>query len=151
MLLLRELRRGGYEVTSERVDTREEMKAALERTDWDVILSDYSMPQFSAPEALTLAKSLQLDTPFIIISGTIGEETAVEALRAGANDFMVKGKLARLIPALRRELEEAHGRRERRRAEEALLRSEERFREIAESIDEVFWIASPDFSRASLH
>src|SRR5580658_1837665 len=99
-MVLRELRRAGYEVVSERVETAEGLNAALDRAEWDVIISDYTMPHFSALNALAVLKNRQLDLPFIIISGTIGEETAVNAMKAGAQEFFVKGKLARLFPAL---------------------------------------------------
>ena len=126
-LVLRELRRGGYELVSERVETAEAMSAALERAEWDVILSDYTMPHFSALEALETLKSKQLDIPFIIISGTIGEETAVLALKAGAQDYLIKGRLARLVPALEREIREAHSRLERKLAEAENRKLEEQF------------------------
>jgi len=147
VLLLWELRRGGYEIIPERVESPEGMNAALDRAEWDVVLSDYSMPRFSALGALAVLKNRQLDIPFIIISGTIGEETAVNAMKAGAQDFLTKGQLARLIPALERELGEAQIRRDRRRTEEALRRSEERFRQIAETIDEVFWVVDPNVTK----
>ncbi|HET9906555.1 MAG TPA: response regulator, partial [Anaerolineales bacterium] len=120
LLLLRELKRSGYEVEFERVDTASAMRSALTRKTWDLILSDYSMPDFNAPKALELLKTSELDLPFIIVSGTIGEETAVAALKAGANDFLVKGKFSRLGPAIERELREAESRNDRRRAEEQL-------------------------------
>jgi signal transduction histidine kinase len=122
-LLLRELRRG-YDPVAQRVETPEAMGAALDAQPWDVVLSDYSMPRFSAPDALALVKEKGLDLPFIIISGTVGEETAVEAMRAGAHDFMIKGGLARLLPAIERELREAAVRAERRRMQEQLLISD---------------------------
>ncbi|HKY53025.1 MAG TPA: PAS domain S-box protein, partial [Anaerolineales bacterium] len=120
LLLLRELQRGGYEVEFERVETASMMQIALNQKEWDLILSDYSLPEFNAPGALELLKASGLDLPFIIVSGTIGEETAVAALKAGANDFLVKGQFSRLGPAIERELREAESRRERRRAEEQL-------------------------------
>jgi PAS domain S-box-containing protein/putative nucleotidyltransferase with HDIG domain len=119
-LLLRELRRGGYEVEFERVETTEAMQSALTQRIWDLILSDYSLPRFNAPQALEVLKASGLDVPFLMISGTIGEETAVAALKAGANDFLVKGKFARLGPVIERELREAESRRERKRAEEQI-------------------------------
>lgn len=124
ILLLRELNRGGYELNSERVETAEALNAALDREDWDIVLSDYSMPRFSAPAALALVRQRGFDLPFIIISGTVGEETAVEAMRAGANDFMPKGAMARLLPAIDRELREAAARAERKKMREQLLISE---------------------------
>ena len=120
LLLLRELRCGGYEPIWERVETPKSMSAALERQQWDIILSDYSLPKFSGPAALKLLKEKGLDIPFIVISGTIGEDVAVQAMIAGANDYLMKGKLKRLVPAVERELREAEIRRERKRAEESL-------------------------------
>ncbi|HEY2980539.1 MAG TPA: HD domain-containing phosphohydrolase [Anaerolineales bacterium] len=120
-LSLRELRRSGHEIEYDRVETSAAMQAALERQAWDLILCDFSMPQFSAPQALEQLKASGLDLPFIIVSGTIGEETAVTAMKAGAHDFLVKGSLARLNPAILRELKDADERRERKRAETALV------------------------------
>ena len=117
LLIVRELQRGGYTVEFERVQTKVDMQAALARRTWDVILSDYTMPQFSALSALQVLKESGLDLPFIVISGTIGEETAIAALKAGAHDFLLKGKLARLLPAIERELREAEIRRSHREAE----------------------------------
>jgi signal transduction histidine kinase len=111
-LLIRELRRG-YVVTFMRVETAAAMRDALETQAWDVILADYAMPAFSAPAALKLLKEVEVDVPFIIISGTIGEETAIDCMRAGAQDFIVKGKLGRLLPAIEREITDAQARRER--------------------------------------
>src|SRR5689334_8521727 len=92
-LILRELRSIGYEVEHERVETSQAMQIVLTEKPWDLILSDYTMPRFSALQALGVLKAHRLDLPFIIISGTIGEESAVAALKAGAHDFLVKGKL----------------------------------------------------------
>jgi signal transduction histidine kinase len=120
LLLTRELERCGYALTARRVETPEQMRAALEHQSWDVILAYYTLPRFSAPAALELLKASGLDLPFIVISGTIGEEVAVEAMIAGAHDYLMKGRLARLIPAIEREMRDARVRRDRRRAEEAL-------------------------------
>jgi EAL domain-containing protein (putative c-di-GMP-specific phosphodiesterase class I)/CheY-like chemotaxis protein len=103
-LVLRELRRGGFDVAFERVDTSEAMGAALAERPWDLVLCDYAMPRFSAPAALALMKAALVDLPFFIVSGTIGEEAAVEAMRNGVNDYITKGHLARLVPAVQREL-----------------------------------------------
>lgn len=116
-LLLREIQRGGYEVESERVETAEAMQNALTRQQWDLIICDFSLPRFSAPKALALLKQSGIDLPFIIVSGTIGEESAVNALKAGAHDFIIKGNFARLLPAIERELKEAKIRRERKERE----------------------------------
>jgi signal transduction histidine kinase len=131
-LMLRQLRLGGYEVESARVETSATMQAALEQKHWDLVISDYSMPEFSAPEALGVLQSLNLDLPFIIVSGTIGEETAVASMKAGANDYLIKGNLARLVPVVERELREVEVRQQRRRAEQALQDSEERYRLLME-------------------
>ncbi|PYR01649.1 MAG: hypothetical protein DMF97_07040, partial [Acidobacteria bacterium] len=112
LLLARELGSRGYEPIVERVETADGMRAALNRRSWDIVVSDYSMPSFSGPAALSVLKESRLDIPFIIVSGTIGEETAVDAMRAGAQDFMIKGKLARLLPAIERGIREAESRRE---------------------------------------
>ncbi|MDP2660011.1 MAG: ATP-binding protein [Dehalococcoidia bacterium] len=124
-LLLRELRRGGYDVIYQRVDTAPAMEAALEGQAWDLVIADYVMPSFSGLAALELIKNKGLDLPFIIVSGQIGEDVAVLAMKAGAQDYLIKGRLARLIPAIERELGEAVVRRERRRAGEDLRRSHE--------------------------
>lgn len=123
-LLLREIRRLGYQVDSQRVETPEDLGAALTFRTWDVVLCDYSLPYLNAPKALDILKTTRLDLPFIIISGTIGEESAISALKAGAHDFIIKGKYARLGPAIEREMGEAEVRKERRRAEEALREKE---------------------------
>jgi signal transduction histidine kinase len=115
---------GGYHPTVERVDTAAAMAAALERGTWDVVISDYTLPGFDAPGALATLQSRGVDLPFIIVSGTVGDDVAVAAMKAGAHDFIVKGKLARLVPALERELREAEIRREQRRMREQLLISE---------------------------
>lgn len=123
-LLVRELSRGDYDLKFERVDTPEGLNAALDRQGWDIIFSDYSLPRFSAPAALSLVRGRGFDLPFIIISGTIGEETAVDAMRTGASDFMPKGALARLLPAIDRELRDATARAERKNMREQLMISE---------------------------
>ena len=119
-LVLREIQRGGYDVEFERVETAEAMRAALARQPWDLILCDFSLPRFNAPNALELLKQSGHDLPFIIVSGTIGEESAVNALKAGAHDFIIKGNFARLIPAIQRELKEAEVRHERHQREREL-------------------------------
>ncbi len=117
-LLLRELRRGGYDVAYERVDTPETLNAALDRQNTDIVFSDYTMPRFNGMDALNLIRGRGLDMPFIFLSGTIGEDTAVTAMKRGAQDYIMKGNLKRLLPAVERELREAESRRERRQAEE---------------------------------
>lgn len=120
MLLAEELRSGGYAPEWERVQTMSEMRAALENREWDIILADYSMPGFSGLEALALAQEKECDLPFILVSATVDDRTAVEAMRRGAHDYIMKDNLARLLPAVGRELREAEMRRARRIAEAAL-------------------------------
>jgi PAS domain S-box-containing protein len=120
-LLVRQLGTAGYDVTHRRVDTPDAMQEALERNVWDIVISDYSMPQFSGTAALNLVKDRGIDVPFIFVSGTIGEDVAVAAMKAGASDYVLKDKLKRLVPAIERELRDAEVRRERRRAQEVVL------------------------------
>ncbi len=133
-LLERELRRGGYDPVTKRVETAKSMSAELKRHDWDMVISDYVMPKFSGLEALNVLKDTGLDLPFIIISGKIGEDTAVDAMRAGAHDYIMKDKLTRLIPAIQRELKEATVRRARRLAEEALRKQAQVIDQIHDSV-----------------
>ena len=120
-LIVRELQRGGYDPIWERVDTPAAMKTVIDRHTWDLVLGDYTMPHFSGTAAMTLLRQHGVDVPFIFVSGTIGEDIAVAAMKAGAQDYVMKGNLKRLVPAVRRELGDADVRRERRRADAALL------------------------------
>jgi len=122
LLLQRQLRSGGYELIARQVDTADAMKAALEEETWDIIFADYTMPRFDGLAALHLLRANNADIPFIFVSGTIGEDTAVMAMRAGAQDYIMKGRNKRLLPAVERELHEAELRRERRQAEQARAR-----------------------------
>jgi signal transduction histidine kinase len=122
--VLRALRRGGFDVTFERVDSAEAMRAALEKQPWELVLSDYHLPRFNALEAFAVLRERPRDLPFIIVSGTVGEEVAVEAMRMGVHDYILKGALTRLVPAVQRELREAAGRAERRKMQEELLISD---------------------------
>ncbi|HKH09983.1 MAG TPA: PAS domain S-box protein [Rubrobacter sp.] len=145
LLLLRQLRRGGYEPLSMRVDTAGEMEAALEGQTWDLVISDHSMPAFSSLGALDLLRGKGfVDLPFIIVSGRIGEDAAVSAMKAGAHDYIMKDNLARLNSAIERELREAEVRRRRREAEAALRDSETRFRLMIEQSPLSIQIFSPD-------
>jgi len=130
LLVIRELERGGHDTTFERVETAEEMTAALKKQAWDIIIADYRLRHFSAPEALELFQQSGLDLPFIVISGTIGEETAVETMKAGAHDYLMKGNLTRLVPAVERELHEAEVRKERKKAEKELEKHREHLEEL---------------------
>ncbi|MBI5676424.1 MAG: PAS domain S-box protein [Nitrospirae bacterium] len=122
LLLLRELKKGGYMPVSERIETSEAMKTSLEKNRWDIIISDYVLPRFSGLAALNILKESGQDIPFIIVSGNIGEDIAVEAMKAGAHDYIIKGNLKRLIPAVERELREAGVRGERKIIEEDRIR-----------------------------
>ncbi|MCL6435304.1 MAG: PAS domain S-box protein [Leptolyngbyaceae cyanobacterium HOT.MB2.61] len=133
LLITRELQRGGYLLTYRRVDSRQEMNAALEEQSWDLVIADYNLPHFDAINALRLLQEKALDIPFIIVSGSIGEDTAVAAMKAGAHDYLMKNNLARLVPAVERELREAQERRKRREAEQTLRDSEEWFRSLIEN------------------
>jgi DNA-binding NtrC family response regulator len=123
-LLVYHLERSGYQLHWVRVQLAEDLEDALQRDEWDIVFSDWSMPRFSAPAALEVLHRNGVDLPFIIISGTIGEDVAVEALRGGAHDFLAKGNLVRLAPAIERELRETAIRRERVAMQEQLLISD---------------------------
>ena len=129
LLILRELRKGGFEPVFTIVDTEEDMEEALSAQTWDIIISDYFLPRFNGFEALRLAKNYDPDIPFILISGAIGEDIAVEAMKAGAHDYMMKDNLQRLIPAVKRELHDAQVRRAHRKSESDLKDSKNMRRE----------------------
>jgi PAS domain S-box-containing protein len=132
MLLEIELQRAGYEPVCHRVETRLAMAEALARQPWHLVIADYVMPHFNGLEALSLVKSKGLDLPFIVVSGHISDDTAVAAMKAGAHDYIMKDNLARLGPAVQRELREVEVRRERRRADEK-LKIEQVFRQAIEN------------------
>ncbi|MBZ0292527.1 MAG: PAS domain S-box protein [Anaerolineae bacterium] len=143
-LILRNLRQGGYEPQINRVETRDAMRAALEQGTWEIVLSDYSLPQFNALGALSVLKESGLDIPFIIVSGTIDDTSAVTALKAGAHDFLTKNNMARLIPAIERELREVEARRKRREAEEAAHLADQRFRSLIEHSSDGITLTNSD-------
>jgi len=136
LLLLRELRREGYEPIFERVETREAMIAALEGGRWDIVISDFVMPGFSGLDALCTLMESGLDLPFIIVSGNIGEDIAVSTMKAGAHDYILKDRLARLFPAIERELAEAEVRRKKRIGEEELLKAYAEIKELKDRLQE---------------
>jgi PAS domain S-box-containing protein len=138
LLLLRELGKAGYDVISRRVETAEQMRAALGEGIWDLVISDYVLPRFSGTGALQVMKESGLDLPFIIVSGNIGEEIAVKAMKAGAHDYLMKGNLKRLTPAVERELEEAEIRRQRKRAETDLLRQNRLYSVLSKVNEAIF-------------
>ena len=136
LLLLRELKRGGYNPEFQRIDNSPAMKKALQEKQWDIILCDYKMPNFSAPAAIVLLKETKTDIPIIVISGNIGEEIAIECMRLGAQDYIMKSSLSRLCPAIARETEEA---KKRKRSEEELSQSEEKYRSVLENMQEGYF------------
>lgn len=140
LLLLAELQDGGFEPICERVENAESMLDALRTQSWDVVVSDYVMPRFGGLQALELLRRERADIPFIIVSGQIGEDVAVDAMRAGADDYTTKGNLERLVPAITRELRDSAVRRSRAAAEAALARSEESYRRIVETSMEGIWL-----------
>ena len=119
-LVLRTIRKGGFNVEHVRVDNRDDLLTVLKNRDWDIVLSDYQMPEFNGLAALKIVKQRNKDLPFIVVSGTIGEEVAVEAMRSGAQDYLMKDNLTRLVPAIRRELADADERRALREAQQTL-------------------------------
>lgn len=143
-LLIRELRTGGFEVTHRRVETAEGLKQALAEHSWDVILCDYAFPRFSGDAALRIVRESGLDVPFIFVSGTIGEETAVKAMKAGAHDYVMKNNLARLPAAVERELGEAQVRREVQQAEQMMRTSEHKYRHLFENMRDAAFLVAED-------
>jgi two-component system cell cycle sensor histidine kinase/response regulator CckA len=128
-LVLAELRRSGKAIEALRVQDEPSMRAALSSQRWDMVVSDWSLPGFDGLLALSVMNELKLDLPFILVSGTVGEEMAVEAMRAGASDYVLKDRMIRLLPAVEREIRESRMRAAHRGAERALKRSEEQLRQ----------------------
>ena len=143
-LIIRQFKKAGHSIYHERIETADEMTAALDMLQWDIIISDYKLPQFHAPAALELLQKTGLDIPFIVVSGIVGEETAVELMKAGAHDYLMKDKLTRLVPVVIRELDEAQVRQEHRQTEKALRESEERYRTLAEVAHDMIFIINRD-------
>ena len=141
LLIIRELKKGGYNPVYEQVETAAAMKKALQEKQWDIILCDYRMPKFNAPSAIAVLKNANIDIPLIIVSGTIGEDVAIECMRLGAHDYIMKSNLSRLCPAIARELAEAEVRNKQRQAEEALQESEGKYRNLVERASDGICIA----------
>src|SRR6266853_768113 len=143
-LVQRELKRGGLDFQSRRVQTESDFRRELDEFQPHLVISDFSMPQFNGREALAIARESRADIPFIFISGTIGENVAVDMMKAGADDYVMKNNLARLVPALKRELREAGVRRGRRLAEEGLRESESRFRQLIEQASDGIFVTDKE-------
>ncbi|MFA6469722.1 MAG: PAS domain S-box protein [Bacteroidota bacterium] len=143
-LLLHQLSKSDYTIVHERVETQKDFIEAL-RKKWDIILSDFKMPHFSGTDALTLYKQHDLDIPFIIVSGTIGEEIAVETMKAGAHDYIMKGNLKRLLPAIQRELRESHNRAERKLADVQLSQAKEEWERTFDAITDPIIVLDTKF------
>ena len=141
LLIMRELERGGYEPEVERVETKERMSEVLDRGGWNVVIADYSLPNFSGLGALRLIQGKGIDLPFIMVSGKMEEDTAVEVMKAGAQDFITKGKMTRLSVAIDRELNEADVRKEQKRLEEESHKSNEMIKDILQSVSDGFFCA----------
>jgi PAS domain S-box-containing protein len=138
LLLLNEIRRGGFEPVSMRVETETDLRHALDYTEWDLIISDEQMPHFNATEALKISRESGKGVPFIIVSGVIEEDTAINAMRSGAHDFINKSNLKRLVPAIEREMAEAAEKKQRKHAEVALQKSESKYRMLFEKMMNAF-------------
>ena len=140
-LNVRQLRAAGYDISHQRVETAEEMIEALEMENWDLILSDYSMPNFSVQQALEIYHAKGIDIPFIVISGAIGEVKAVQLIKAGVHDYLLKLNMTRFIPVVERELREAANRRELIKVSTELATSEEKYKSYVENAPDVVFVA----------
>ena len=143
-LVMRHLSRGGFTVDHVQVEERDAFVSQLARGGWDIVISDYALPRFSGMEALGTLRATGSELPFILVSGTVGEDVAVAAIRAGAQDYLLKDRLARLVPAVERELRENEVRSERRRAEVSLRENERRHRLLVESVGAIPWESTVD-------
>lgn len=144
LMILRELRRGGFDPVHGMVSSAHEMRQALASRSWDIIISDYSLPAFSGLAALEIAREVAPDLPVIIVSGAIGEETAVALMKAGAQDYVMKSALGRLVPAVERELKDAQQRRAHRQTELALRKNEMLLRKVLDTLPVGVWVADRD-------
>ena len=131
------IRRGGCDLTYQRVDTPEGMRAALEQGNWDLVIADYTMPRFNGLAALKMLRNMGLGLPFILVSGTVGEDVAVAAIKGGADDYVLKSNLARLPLAVERELRDHELRADRNRAEA-------RYRSLVDSVPVGLFRVSPE-------
>jgi len=144
-LILMTLEKAGFRVVHVRVQDADGLKSAIENETWDVVIADYQLPGFNASAALSILRKSGRDIPFIVVSGFVGEETAVDLMKAGAHDYLMKDNLARLAPAVERELQDAEARRERRRMESALRESEIQYRTSLDSMNDFVHVLDADF------
>jgi PAS domain S-box-containing protein len=147
LLVVRHLKKEGFEVDHLQVKTKAEMEAGLAQDGWDIVISDYSLPGFGGDEALELFKSKKPDIPFILVSGTVGEDIAVNIMKGGANDYLMKTHLYRLGPAVKRELAETVMKREKKRIESVLSQTEKRFQRLIHDLLDVVWLSNMDGSK----
>lgn len=143
-LAIAELENNGFQCTWDRVETKDAFLTCLDEKPYDLILSDYSMPAFDGMTALKLMQEHRVEIPFILISGTVGEEVAIDSLKAGATDYVMKGRLSRLGPVIKRARQEEELRQERERADKALRESEEKLKIIIENSTNMFYSHTPD-------
>ncbi len=143
-LILEAITSSGFEVTHKRVETKPDIASAVGSGQWDIILCDFAMPKVTAPEALKIVKDSERDIPFIVVSGSIGETVAVDLMKSGVNDYIMKDRLARLGPAIERELREAKNRRKRHFAEEELKKWAEHLARSNEDLQRFAYVASHD-------
>jgi len=148
-LAVNQLENAGYAVMSRQVEDQDQLKSALENQNWDIIIADFQLPEFNAPAALACLQESGLDIPFIVVSGAIGEETAVSLMKSGACDYLMKGKLTRLGPVVERELSEAKVRRDRKRAEKALQESERNLLNSQRIAHIGHWVMQPQTGEAA--
>lgn len=144
LFLIHELKKGGYNPVYDRVETAAAMEKSLKEKHWDIILCDYPLPAFNAPSAIAVLKKANMDIPVIVVSEAIGEEKAVDCMRSGASDYILKRNIAGLCPAIARELAEAEIRNKQKRAREAMREKEEQYRKITKCIPDLIW--TMDFS-----
>jgi DNA-binding NtrC family response regulator len=144
-LILRQVQQAHYNVSHERVETADQMRSALERQPWDVIIADYSLPQFDASSALAVLQKSGLDIPFIVVSGTIGEETAIALMKAGAHDCIMKHHLPRLIPVMDRELSEVQIRQAKRQAEDKIRQTAEEWVKTFDAMSDLISIQDLEY------
>jgi response regulator RpfG family c-di-GMP phosphodiesterase len=143
-LIIRQFKKNNYDIIFKRVETAYQMQLALEEPSWDLVIADYNLPEFDAPSALTVLQKSGIDIPFIVVSGIIGEETAVALMKAGAHDYIMKNNLARLVPAVNRELSEVQIRRAKQQTDKEIRQAAEEWIRTFDSITDLISIQDMD-------